>query len=80
MQWYRAESAALPPETDTESSKAYDYVRRNIEETEKEVDGETVTAYTYEETKIPKESRGIYNDLVQAQADIDYLNMITEDL
>lgn len=81
MNWYKSESATLPLEIDTESSKVYNYVRQNIEEVEKEnEDGETVTAYTYDEAKVLKEDWGLYLDLSQAQADIDYLNMITEDL
>lgn len=80
MNWYRAESAECPQEQDLTSSKKYNYVRRNIEEVERETDGEVITMYVYEEAKVLKEDWGIYTDLSQAQADIDYLTMITEDL
>jgi len=70
----------MPQEEDLTSSKKFNYVRRNIEEVEREEEGKTVTIYEYEEAKILKDDWGIYIDLTQAQADIDYLNMITEDL
>lgn len=55
-------------------------MRRNIEEVAREQDGETVTMFEYEECKVPKESWGLYLELAQAKADIDYLNMITEEI
>ena len=80
-EWYRSESTVMPEETDLTSSKVYNYVRRNIEEEEREdEEGETITMYAYDEAKVLKADWGIYTDLTQAQADIDYLNMITEDL
>lgn len=80
MEWYYSESMIEPAETDTESSQIYNYVRRNIRTETNEEEGQTVTKYVYEECKVPKESWGMYLELIQAQADIDYLNMITEDL
>ena len=80
-EWYRSESTVMPEETDLTSSKVYNYVRRNIEEEEREdEEGNIITMYVFEEMKLPKESWGMYEQLVQAQADIDYLSMITEDL
>lgn len=81
MIWTRAESTVRPEDQDLDSSKKYNFVRRNIEEEVREQeDGESLTVFTFEEAKILKEDWGVYLDLVQAQADIDYLNMITEDL
>ena len=80
MEWYNSESMSEPMEIDTESSAVYNYVRRNIREVSDTIEGETVTRYEYEERKIPKESWGIYQELTQQKADIDYLTMITEDL
>lgn len=80
MNWYKAESAIMPLEIDTESSDMFNYVRKNIEEVQHEEEGETITMYVYDEAKVLKADWGIYTDLTQAQADIDYLNMITEDL
>lgn len=76
MNWYYSESMNRPNETDTTSSKVYNYVRRNIEEVT--VDGET--KYTWEECKIPKENWELYLQNEQQAADIDYLMMLTEDL
>ena len=80
MEWYYAESGVEPAEVDMESSKVYNYVRRNIHKESETVDGELLTKWVYEECKVLKESWGMYEQLVQAQADIDYLSMITEDL
>ena len=80
MEWYNAESTIYPEEYDLESSAIYNYVRRNVQEVSEEIDGETVTKYVYEECKVPKESWGMYEELMQTKADVDYLNMITEDL
>ena len=80
MQWYNSESMSEPLEIDTESSAVYNYVRRNIREVTEIIEGEEITKYVYEECKIPNESWGMYQELVQQKADIDYLTMITEDL
>lgn len=80
MEWRKVESMNEPSEYDLTSSKKYNYVHRNIKEEEKEHDGESYKVYTYEEAKVVKDDWGVYQDLVQAQADIDYLNMITEEL
>lgn len=81
MEWYVVRSTVRPEEVDTESSKIYNYARKNVVETKETSDqGEEITVFIYEETKIPKESWGMYEELLQAQADIEYLNMITEDL
>ena len=80
MEWYEVESAIRPEEYDMESSSIYNYVRQNIREVREEIEGEIVTKYDYEECKVPKESWGMYEELMQTKADVDYLNMITEDL
>ena len=80
MEWYDVKSTVRPDDEDTTSSKKYNFVRQNIIETTEEREGETITVYLYQECKIPKESYGMYEELTQAQADIDYLTMITEDL
>lgn len=80
MNWYRVESMLEPLETDTESSEVYNYVRRNIETEEREENGETITMYVYEEAKVLKADWGLYLELEQTRADVDYLTMITEDL
>ena len=80
MEWYKAESTTRPQETDLTSSRKFNYVRKDITEVERESEGEVITMYEYEEAAILKEDWGVYLDLVQAQADIEYLNMITEEL
>lgn len=80
MEWKKVESMNRPSEYDFTSSKRYNYIHRNIEEVEREHDGETYKVFTYDEAKVVKDDWAVYQDLVQAQADIDYLTMITEDL
>lgn len=80
MEWYSVQSCVRPEETDLTSSKVYNFIRRNIVETEVEQeDGSILTVYDYEESKIPKESWGLYLESIQARADIDYIRMM-EDL
>ena len=74
--WYRAESGVRPREVDETISETSVFLRRNIREEQREAEGETVTVYTYEETKVPKE---VYPIIAQQQADIDYLSMLVEE-
>lgn len=80
MEWKTSQSAERPEELDTTSSKVYNYARRNIEEAEiEDQTGGTMTVYNYEELKVEKNNWPLYIALEQAKADIDYLNMITEE-
>lgn len=80
MEWRNSQSTELPKGIDTTSSKVYNYVRRNIEEATAEgTEGDEIPVYNYEELKIEKASWPLYLQIEQAQADIDYLNMITEE-
>lgn len=77
-EWYRSESTVMPEETDLTSSRVYNYVRRNIEEEEREdEEGNTITMYVFEEMKVPKESWGMYLETIQNTANIDYIAMET---
>lgn len=78
MEFYKSESLTRPLEIDTESSKVYNYVRQNIEEEEREENGETVTVYVYDECKVPKEAWGLYLDTMQNTADIEYIAAMTD--
>ena len=72
-----AESSVRPEPVDMESSAVYNYVRRNIQEEEREENGETVTVFTYEEEKIKKENWETYQEMNQQRADIDFIAMST---
>ena len=81
MNWKTVQSTARPLDQDTTSSKTVNYARRNIHMVQVEdMDGQERTVYEYEELTVAKESWEMYLQLEQAQADIDFLNMITEDL
>ena len=79
--WYKSESTARPEIIDKISSKVYVYVRKNIEEVEREDEqtGDKYTVYVYDEMKVPKEVYGIFENQMQADlrlADIE--EVITE--
>lgn len=77
--WYYAEGKERPAIVDETSSKKYVYIRRNIEEFEREDDmGETETFYHWEEQKIPKEDYPIYQRVVTNTANIDYIAMMAD--
>lgn len=78
MNWYRVESTEMPQENDLTSSKKFNYVRRNVEQVEREEEGETVTMYVYEETKVLKEDWGLYLDTAQNTADIEYIAVMSD--
>ena len=54
--WYNGESSIYPALVDETSSKKWVYVRRNVEQHEREnMQGETETFYTFEEQKVSKD-------------------------
>ena len=78
MNFYKSESDEYPDDVDTESSPTTVYVRRNIEEVEREdPDGETRTVYEYEEAALTRDDYAIYTAEV-AQATTDYIAMMLE--
>ncbi len=68
--WKEVESATRPSELDTASSKVYNYVRRNIREEEREVNGETIVYYVFEEQRIRKEDWDTYAKVIQNTQDV----------
>ena len=59
--WYSGESSIYPALVDTTSSRKWVYVRRDIEEHERENEqGIKETFYTFEEQKVSKEVWGIF--------------------
>ena len=81
MNWITVQSTNRPQEISTNASKAVNYVRRNIHTVQvPDMDGTERTVWEYEEMTVTKEAWPLYLQLEQAQADIDYLNMLTEDL
>lgn len=79
--WCKSESTERPKIIDKTSSRVYVYVRKNIEEVEKEDEqtGDKYIVYIYDEMKIPKEVYGIFEEQMQADlrlADIE--EVITE--
>ena len=62
-EWKKSESTVKPELLDTTSSKVYNYIRKDIEEVEKEMGEETYVSYTYLEQKIPKTEWNYYTTL-----------------
>lgn len=66
----------MPFELDTTSSKIYNYVRRNIEEEQREQsDGSTMTMYVFDELKIKKSDWELFQTVSDSQTrinDVEY--------
>ena len=81
MNWYYAEGRDRPLVTDETSSKKWVYVRRNIEEFEREDETDPAIKekfYKWEEMKIRKEDYPIYQLEVQNAASLDYIAMMSD--
>lgn len=53
--WIKSESNVMPVSQDTESSRVYNYDRRNVKKTERTVeDGSKEVIFSYEENKVLK--------------------------
>ena len=68
--WERCESTERPAELDTESSKKYNYVRKDITEESREQDGETVTVFTFLQKKVLKSDWEVYAGVIRNTGDI----------
>lgn len=67
MNWKKVESAERPMELDTESSRVFNYVRKNItEETREQMSGETMTVFVYDELAVPKADWLLFNGLSES--------------
>lgn len=83
MTYYKSESTISPDTVDTTSSKTTVYLRRNITEKEREIDGHTITYYEYEEAKLTKDEYKKYVAELSSektQAAIDDLKAKTNSL
>lgn len=81
MNWYYSEGNERPAIVDEISSKKWVYIRRNIEEFEREDETDPTIKekfYKWEEMKIPKENYPIYELEVQNAANLDYLAMMRD--
>lgn len=79
--WYNVEGKERPAIVDEMSSKKWVYVRRNIEEFEREDETDPTIKekfYRWEELKIRKKDYPIYQLEVQNAANLDYLAMMSD--
>lgn len=67
--WREVENATLarPKEVDTESSRAYVYIRRNITLVDESKNGENVVPqhYRWEETKVPRDTWDVCSQVME---------------
>ena len=68
--WYYSEATTPPLPIDNKTSKKFVYVTKDVEEFEREIDGEIMTMYRWREQKIPKEDWEIYRTAMQNTTDI----------
>lgn len=72
--WYYSEATTPPQQIDSVSSKKVVYVTKDVEEFEREIDGETVTMYRWLEQKVPKADWKLYQNVMQNSSDISDAN------
>lgn len=72
--WYYSEATTPPQQIDDTSSKKYVYVTKDAEEFEREIDGETVTMYRWQEQKIAKADWELYQSVMKNTGDISDAN------
>lgn len=77
IEWYQSESTVKPAEVCLDWSPRNVYLHRNIRQEEREdIDGQTVTMWVYEETKLSRSDYAIYaagqntNDIIAAEQEI----------
>ena len=79
--WYYAEGKERPVIVDGTSSKKWVYIRRNIEEFEREDETESAIKekfYRWKEMKIRKDTYPIYQQEQANAANLDYIAMMTD--
>ena len=78
--WYNGESTIRPVLIDDSSSKVWVYVRRNVEEHERENEQRIKeTFYSFEESKVPKDVWLIFQKTVESDERIaDLEEAVTE--
>lgn len=71
--WYYSEATTPPRQIDDTSSKKVVYITKDVEEFEREIDGETITMYRWQEQKIKKEDWELYQSVLSNTSDISDL-------
>ena len=72
MNWKKAESRTAPEALDKKTSRAFNYVRRNIKEVErKDEDGTTYTMFEYEELVVPKADWELFETVTDSTGRLD---------
>lgn len=83
LNYVKSESTIMPEMVDTTSSKTTVYLRKNIVEKQREVDGEAQTYYEYDEAKLTHEEYEKYLQVAEAvnmrqiRADVDYIALLS---
>ena len=83
IKYITSQSSIKPELVDTTSSKKCVYLRKDIIETQQNIDDVEVTFYEYQEAKLTKQEYQEYLnelsiiDIQQQRADIDYIAIMT---
>lgn len=84
IEWYQSESTVKPAEVCLDWSPRNVYLHQNIRQEEREdIDGQTVTMWVYEETKLSRADYSIYaaeqntNDIIAAEQEITEQDLST---
>lgn len=79
--WIKSESNVSPVLQDTESSRVYNYDRRNVKQTERTMeDGSKETVFSYEENKVLKSEWENYLTLKELTAQQETTMSAVQDL
>lgn len=79
--WIKSESNVMPVSPDTESSRVYNYDRRNIKQTERTAeDGSKEVIFSYEENKVLKTEWENYLTLKELTAQQETTMSAVQDL
>lgn len=78
--WQYSESTSYPDLIDSKSSKRWVYVRRNIVENEREIDGIKEKFYSYEEQKIPKDVYTIFESQIVSESRLDEIEEVLTEI
>lgn len=77
-EWITTQGDEMPTPTDTTSSHAVSYIRKNIRTKEIEDENGKRTVYEWEQLALSKEAYTLYQQNEDIAANVDYIAMMTD--
>ena len=77
-EWITTQGDEMPTPTDTMSSQAVSYIRKNIRTKEIEDENGKRTVYEWEQLALSKEAYTLYQQNEDIAANVDYIAMMTD--